>query len=204
MIKNDRQLTIAKRKREELLGSAQDLADEDKSVYLELARDLQQEIEEYVSIRDGEVQTFELKSVDDIARSVARARIARGLTQAQLADALNTSEQNVQRDEARDYEQVGVAKLATLLDVLGYTLTGTLTPKELPTAGAPQIWIYPHVRLRGNSVQHAQPGMIGVRTSALSPGTLTCAMSGVRLVGDAHLAYSHTSSMRIRGANNEA
>lgn len=132
MIKTDRQLAIAKRKRDELLEACGHLEAEDAEVYRELARDLQKNIEAYVSVRDGQVNLFGVASVDDLAKAAVAARIARGWTQRDLAEVLGTSEQNVQKDEARNYEHVGLAKLAEIIEALGYNLVGTLRPVHLP------------------------------------------------------------------------
>ena len=132
MIRNDRQLSIAKEKQEALLSAASAADPSDAVIYRDLANEVQQEIDEYIGIRDGYVNLFAIESVDDLAAAVIKGRIARRWTQKQLADALGVSEQMVQKDESRGYEKAGVARLAEVVDILGYQLVGDLRPIHLP------------------------------------------------------------------------
>jgi transcriptional regulator with XRE-family HTH domain len=132
MIRNDRQLSIAKEKQETLLSAASTAEPGDVAIYRDLADEVQQEIDEYIAIRDGYVNLFAIESIDDLAAAVTKARIARRWTQKQLADSLGVSEQMVQKDESRAYERAGVARLAEVADILGYQLVGELRPIHLP------------------------------------------------------------------------
>jgi ribosome-binding protein aMBF1 (putative translation factor) len=132
VIRNDRQLSIAREKQEALLSAASTAEANDAAVYLDLANEVQQEIDEYTAIRDGHVNLFAIESVDDLASAVIKARVARRWTQKQLADSLGVSEQMVQKDESRGYEKAGVARLAEVAEVLGYQLVGELRPIHLP------------------------------------------------------------------------
>jgi hypothetical protein len=132
MIRNDRQLSIARKKQDGLLGAASTAEPADAAIYQDLANEVQQEIDEYIEIRDGQVNSFAVDSIDDVAAAVIKARIARQWTQKQLADALGVSEQMVQKDEARMYERAGVSRLAEIVDILGYQLVGELRPVYLP------------------------------------------------------------------------
>jgi ribosome-binding protein aMBF1 (putative translation factor) len=132
MIRNDRQLSIAKEKQETLLSAASTAEPGDAAVYRDLADEVQQEIDEYIAIRDGYVNLFAIESIDDLATAVTKARIARRWTQKQLADSLGVSEQMVQKDESHGYEKAGVARLAEVVDILGYQLVGELRPMHLP------------------------------------------------------------------------
>jgi transcriptional regulator with XRE-family HTH domain len=132
MIRNDRQLSIARKKQEGLLSAASGAEASDAAIYEDLANEVQQEIDEYIEIRDSGVNSFAVDSIDDLAAAVIKARIARRWTQKQLADALGVSEQMVQRDEAREYERAGVSRLAEIAEILGYQLVGEFRPVYLP------------------------------------------------------------------------
>ncbi len=132
MIRNDHQLSIAKEKQEALQSAASTAKPSDATIYSDLIDEVQQEIDEYIGIRDGYVNLFAIESVDDLAASVTKARIARRWTQKQLAESLGVSEQMVQKDESRGYEKAGVARLAEIVDILGYQLVGELRPIYLP------------------------------------------------------------------------
>ena len=52
----------------------------------------------------------------------AHARIARGWTQRQLAEALGMAEQQIQRYEANDYRSTSLARLCDIANALGVTV----------------------------------------------------------------------------------
>jgi ribosome-binding protein aMBF1 (putative translation factor) len=96
--------------------------------YLELARQIRRELAEYDAIRSGDTCEFAVAEVDDLGGALVKARLARGWTQRQLAEKLGTSEQMVQKDESRAYENAGLARVAEVADVLGYSLRGSFQP----------------------------------------------------------------------------
>jgi transcriptional regulator with XRE-family HTH domain len=128
MIRNDRQVSLAKTKLSRVRAAASDASAADAQVWTALAADLEAEIEGYEGIRDGHHTQFAVSSIDDLADAVVKARIAKGWTQRQLADELGVTEQMVQRDEAGGYERAGLARLAEVCDTLAFQLSGTLQP----------------------------------------------------------------------------
>lgn len=129
MISNERQLANAHEKLEQLRAAIAELDGEDVLPYQDLAAELMRRVDDYVAARDGRVKVFKISNVDDLAAAVVKARIARGWTQKQLAEELDVSEQMVQKAESRQYENVGLAKLADLFDALEYELVGQLRPR---------------------------------------------------------------------------
>lgn len=87
------------------------------------AEDLREEIDEYERLRSGTVVTFEASSLADLAILLVKARIARGWTQRQLADALGIAEQQVQRYESTEYRSASLARICDVADALGTTVT---------------------------------------------------------------------------------
>ncbi len=74
-----------------------------------LIGDLQREIAEYEALQSGQVRSFAMQSVwSELPATLVRARIARGWTHKELAQALGTSEQQVQKDEAGGYSKAGL------------------------------------------------------------------------------------------------
>lgn len=132
MISNERQLANAREKLTQLRAAVEELSEDDAIAFQDLAAELQRRVDDYVAARDGLANVFKISDVDGLASAVIRARVARGWTQKQLAEELEVSEQMVQRDEARQYENVGLAKLGELLDALEYELVGQLRPRFLP------------------------------------------------------------------------
>jgi HTH-type transcriptional regulator/antitoxin HigA len=83
------------------------------------ADDLRAEIAEYEQLRAGQQSTFTASSLAGLATLLVKARIARGWTQRQLADALGMAEQQVQRYEANGYRATSLARLCDIADALG-------------------------------------------------------------------------------------
>lgn len=128
MIRNERQVKLAQKKLKDLEHAAEQAVVAEKKVWQRLAAEVRCEIEDYLAIKDGLVDVFEISSIDDLPDAIVKARIAKRLTQAELAERLDVSEQVVQKNEAGGYENAGWARLADVCDVLGYELSGHLRP----------------------------------------------------------------------------
>ncbi|MBO3461076.1 helix-turn-helix domain-containing protein [Aetokthonos hydrillicola Thurmond2011] len=131
MILNERQYKITKvqiKKFEEAIEQLNNSAlanDENQKlryrVHLESLQsqleELREEVEEYEQIKDGKIKCLKL-SFDQLPEALIKARIARGLTQEQLAELLKVKAQQVQRDEASKYAGASFTKLLELIKVL--------------------------------------------------------------------------------------
>ena len=91
------------------------------------AADLQAEIDEYELLRSGTQTTFEAASLAALAGALVKARIAKGWTQRQLADALGVAEQQIQRYETTEYTSASLARLCDVADALGTEIRETVT-----------------------------------------------------------------------------
>lgn len=90
-----------------------------------LIGDLEAQLAEYEHLRDGQIKSLALNAVlTQLPETLVRARIARGWTQKELAQALGTSEQQVQKDEAGAYAKANLEKLSRIAHVLGVSLSG--------------------------------------------------------------------------------
>ena len=90
-----------------------------------LMGDLRAQLAEYEKLRAGKIKTLALDEVlAQLPETLVRARIARGWTQRDLAQALGTSEQQVQKDEAGAYARASLEKLGRVAAVLGVSLSG--------------------------------------------------------------------------------
>jgi transcriptional regulator with XRE-family HTH domain len=132
MIKNERQYRITKaeaEKFERLVGEleAQTQTDdvhpaikqaEIDGVRSQLA-DLRAELKEYDDLRSGKHLLLETVALEDLPRSLVKARIAAGLSQKDLGDRLKLKEQQVQRYEASDYSGASVSRLLEVAGALG-------------------------------------------------------------------------------------
>lgn len=138
MIKNERQyrLTRAQLGRfQEALDCAErelpsDLSEEMKGLYTEALRtqmqELMREITEYESLRAGS-QDVAIRDISELPVALIRARIARGLSQKELADSLGIAEQQIQRYEASNYLGAGLERVLSIAGTLGLQLSRHLT-----------------------------------------------------------------------------
>ena len=133
MISNDRQYQQTRRKAgelEQLLaavehGTAGDDGFRDlqaDGLRSQLA-DLRDELAEYDELRSGTTTSFESSTLAGLADALIKARIARGWTQADLADALGVAEQQVQRYEASRYAGASLARLGDITTALNLNVT---------------------------------------------------------------------------------
>ncbi len=87
--------------------------------------DLRAELSEYEALQSGQVRALPMQSVlAELPATLVRARIARGWTHKELALALGTSEQQVQKDESGGYAKASLDKLNRVAGALGVSLTG--------------------------------------------------------------------------------
>ena len=84
-----------------------------KSFHLQLA----EEVEGYERLKRGDIG--ELKNLHGLGRALVAARIAKGLTQRELAKRLGVDESQVSRDERNDYHGVTVERASRILDAMG-------------------------------------------------------------------------------------
>lgn len=90
-------------------------------------KDLQAEIAEYEALTAGNTKKFVLNSLADLAVGLIKARIARGLTQKELADRLNINEQQIQRYESTLYEGAALRRLQEVADALNVKIREEIT-----------------------------------------------------------------------------
>ncbi|MBW7933110.1 MAG: helix-turn-helix transcriptional regulator [Gemmatimonadaceae bacterium] len=74
---------------------------------------LREEVEVYERMRRGDITPVE--SLSDIGRVLIGLRIARGITQRQLAERMNVSETQVSRDERNDYHGITVERAQRII-----------------------------------------------------------------------------------------
>ncbi len=90
-----------------------------------LIGDMKAELAEYEALQSGKMRAFPMQSVlEELPATLVRARIARGWTHRELALALGTSEQQVQKDEAGGYARANLDKLSRVAGVLGVSVSG--------------------------------------------------------------------------------
>ncbi len=126
MITTDKQLTVANKQADLFRVELARAAGKSQAIVAAGLRsqldDIRREIEEYVSLRDGETTELELASLDDLPSLLIRARIALNLTQRELADRIGLKEQQIQRYERQIYQGVSFSRVAEIARALGIRL----------------------------------------------------------------------------------
>ena len=88
--------------------------------------DLEADLREYEALRAGHFEFDQLKTIAELPTMLIKARIARGLSQRDLADRLGLKEQQVQRYEASEYELASFARIRNVVDALGLDIDQSL------------------------------------------------------------------------------
>jgi transcriptional regulator with XRE-family HTH domain len=146
MIKNERQYRITKSQaeafRKALLGAQKELASADQndalrwklqeSALKSQSDDLETELREYETLQTQRHSAMEIHSLEELPDALVKARIAAGLTQKQLAEALGLKEQQIQRYEATGYFGANLSRLQEVLNALGVKVRKRLVVPELP------------------------------------------------------------------------
>jgi DNA-binding Xre family transcriptional regulator len=75
----------------------------------------------------GELQLPPIKCLQEVAPHIARIRIAKGISQTELARLLGVAKQAVSRWEENDYQTVAIGRLQEILDAVGVRMEIKLT-----------------------------------------------------------------------------
>lgn len=137
MIKNERQYKITKaeaekfeaevRRRQTTSGSSDLhplLAKAELDGLISQLEDLRDELSQYEALRSGKEDVAQVRSIQDIPKSLIQARIRSGMTQEELAGKIGMKSQQLQRYEATDYSAASLSRIAEIADVLQVSLGG--------------------------------------------------------------------------------
>jgi len=145
MIRNERQLKITRKRIRDFQSALAPLKQSQASqpelktrmqidaLETDLAR-LNLEVEEYEQLKAGAVQVLVADSFDRFPDLMIKARIARNLTQRQLAEKLNLKEQQVQRYESSNYASASVSLLRRVIAALDLDVEEKATLKQVESA----------------------------------------------------------------------
>ena len=96
--------------------------------YEGMIRQLKDELREYDDVKSGELTLPNVERLDQIAPFVAKMRIAKGVSQTELARRLGVSKQVISRYEETEYQTVVIGRLQEILDAIGINALITLSP----------------------------------------------------------------------------
>src|SRR5947209_7198043 len=80
---------------------------------------LDDELREYDELKAGKLTLPNVERLDQIAPFIAKMRIAKGVSQTELARRLGVSKQVVSRYEETEYQTVAISRLQEILDAIG-------------------------------------------------------------------------------------
>lgn len=135
MIRNDKEYRHARSKLSELEAELRGLSagrrsaerDEVASAVIDALRmqieDIEREISEYEDLKEGRLLSFGADDLDSLGELITKARIARGLTQAELGELLGMTQQQVARYERDGWQKISLWRLAEAADALGLGLS---------------------------------------------------------------------------------
>jgi HTH-type transcriptional regulator/antitoxin HigA len=135
MIRNDKEYRQSKKRLSELETESQGLSsrshsaqrDEVVSAVIDALRiqieDMQREISEYEDLKEGRLLSFCADDLDSLGELIVKARIAGGLTQAELGELLGMTQQQVARYERDGWQKISLWRLAEAADALGLDLS---------------------------------------------------------------------------------
>ena len=95
--------------------------------YEGMIRQLVDELREYDHAKSGKLTLPHVERLDQIAPFIAKVRLAKGVSQTELARRLGVSKQVVSRYEESDYQTVSIARLQEILDAIGIKTLVTLS-----------------------------------------------------------------------------
>jgi len=95
-----------------------------------MIRQLEDELREYDQLKSGELILPPIQRLDQIAPFIAKIRIAKGVSQTELARRLGVSKQVISRYEESEYHTVGIGRIQEILDAIGIKAAVTLSVTE--------------------------------------------------------------------------
>ncbi len=84
---------------------------------------LSAQLYEYETLKSGTIEILRASSLKELPYILIRARIAEGLSQRQLADAIGLKEQQIQRYEAEEYASANLPRLTEVAKALGLNIS---------------------------------------------------------------------------------
>ncbi len=149
MITNDRQYKIAKSQIDNFQQSLDILAltsSTAKNIHPKLLEvqknaieaqlnDLISEAQEYEDLKAGKIAITEVNNLKDLPLALIKARIANGLTQADLAEKVGVKMQQIQRYEAEKYDSASVKTLLKIAEHLNISINADV---QIKTVEAPE------------------------------------------------------------------
>ncbi len=98
---------------------------------------LEEEVQSYERLKRGHFSEFE--NLHGLGQVLIGVRIARGMTQRELARKLGVDESAVSRDERNEYHGITVERAMRVLDAMGVRLMTRVEVEPMQEAGEPEM-----------------------------------------------------------------
>jgi HTH-type transcriptional regulator/antitoxin HigA len=95
--------------------------------YEGMIQQLEDELREYDELKSGELKLPKIERLEEIAPFISKLRIAKGISQTELARRLGISKQVISRYEESEYQTVAITRLQEILDAIGINTLVTLS-----------------------------------------------------------------------------
>ena len=122
MIKSEQQKNRTIKALEDFKNRLSDISEYSKAGVLAMIGQLEKELEEYEALKRGEFVLPRDITFVELVKNIAKIRIAKGLSQQDLANMLGISKQQINRYEEHDYQNVSLPKISEIIAVLGLTV----------------------------------------------------------------------------------
>lgn len=135
MIKNEKQYGVTKNNLKKFQDAIKVISESSSSknpLLLKLQIDsiqseidiFEEEIKTYEGLKKGEITNVS-RGFEDLSCGIIESRIAKGYNQKQLAELLNTSEQQVQKYESENYSNISLKRLQEIIVCLDVDVDAT-------------------------------------------------------------------------------
>lgn len=98
-----------------------------RASYERQAAELRDQLSAYEALRNGKIRELEVHGVSQLGRSLVEARVARGLTQRELANLAGLQEQQIQKYEKEQYGSASLSRIAHVASTIGFNFVAKLT-----------------------------------------------------------------------------
>jgi HTH-type transcriptional regulator/antitoxin HigA len=149
MIYNEVQYKVSVAQMDKLRSSIDELKKADEPSWLVEAQfdalqsqisELEAEVAEFELLKEGHTKFTECSDLSMLPRILIQARIAKGMSQKDLGNALEMTAQQVQRYEATNYMGASLSRLIQVAEILGVSIRGVWGGAESGSANSIFAW----------------------------------------------------------------
>jgi HTH-type transcriptional regulator/antitoxin HipB len=112
------------------------------------------EIHEYEELKAGNTNSLSIPEFRLVYEAIIKARIAKGWTQAELAEKVGLQEQAIQRYEANDYATASLPRLDEIIYALGINMSLHVTNLTKPHFLVPNDLVEDALQVAGKTIKN--------------------------------------------------